>query len=152
MTDNTQTKVPVWYWIITGILVLWGLMGLWVLYSFISATPESMAKPVADGKYSQAYADYYLNGSKAWQTAVFAIAVISGALGALCLVLRRAWALPLYALSLLMVIASLFGMFVIDKVHTMMSGDQIAIEGLVLLLGLLGMWFARTSKAKSWLK
>ncbi len=152
MTDNTQTKLPIWYWILTGILLLWALMGLWVLYSFINATPESMATSVADGTYSQAYVDYYLTGSKAWQTAVFAIAVISGALGALCLALRRAWAVPLYALSLLMIIASLFGMFVIDKAHTMMSGSQIAMEGIVFLLGLLGVWFSRTSKAKAWLK
>ena len=82
MADADGSTPGKLYWIITGILVLWGLMGLWVLYDFISATPESMAKSVADGTYTQAYADYYLNGSKMWQTAVFAIAVISGALGA----------------------------------------------------------------------
>lgn len=152
MADADGSAPGKLYWIITGVLVLWGLMGLWVLYDFINATPESMAEYVKKGAFTQDYADYYLNGSKTWQTAVFTIAVISGALGALCLVLRRAWAVPLYVLSLLMIIASLFGMFVIDKAHAVMSGGQIAMEVVVLALGLFSVWFARKKKAKGWLK
>ena len=53
-----------------------------------------------------------------------------------------------------MIIASLFAtMFVIDKAHTMMSGGQIAMEGVVAGAGTIrSVWFARKKKAKGWLK
>lgn len=152
MAATTERKPGKLYWIITGLLVLWGLMGLWVFYDFTAATPESMAKYVADGTYTQAYADYYTSGSPLWHTVVFAIAVISGALGALGLLLCRAWAVPLYIVSLLCIIISLFSMFGLDKLHTVMSGGQIAMQGVVLALGLFSAWFARKKKAKGWLK
>ncbi len=148
MSDNKPGKL---YWIVTGVLVLWGLMGLWVFYDFMTATPESLAKYVEKGTYTQAYVDYY-NGFPMWHTVVFGIAIFSGALGALSLVLRRAWAAPLYALSLLMVTLSTFATFAIDKAHTMMSGGQIAMSGVVVALGILALWFSKTSKARAWLK
>lgn len=149
--ETKDNALPIWFWVLAVILLLWGLMGAWVYYDFAVSTPESMAKYVADGVYTQEYADSLLN-TPAWHTAVFAIAVFSGLLGALCLVLRRAWAVPLYMISLLCVIISLFFMFVIAKSHTMMSGGQIGMEGVVFALGVLGVWFARKAKANGWLK
>lgn len=149
--EANDNKLPVWFWVITGFLVLWGLMGVWVYYDFATSTPESMAKYIADGVYTQAYADSLLN-TPVWHTAIFAMAVLSGLLGALCLVLRRVWAVPLYVISLLCIVISFFYMFVVVKSHTMMSGGQIGMEGVVFALGILGVWFSRMAKAKRWLR
>ncbi len=151
MSDTATSKPGVLFWVITAIFVLWALMGIWVFYDFITATPESLAKYVADGTYTQAYADYYANGYPMWHIVVFGIAIFSGALGALCLVLRRALAVPLYSLSLLMVVISTFATFAIDKAHTLMSAGQIAMSGVVLALGIFALWFSRKKKAKGWL-
>ena len=150
MTELTN-KPAIWFWVIAIILALWGLMGLWVYYDFVISTPETMAKYVASGTYSQAYADYLL-GTPAWSTAVFALAVCSGALGALCLVLRRTWAVFLYMLSLLFITISLGNMFLVDKVHTVMSNGQIGMEAVVFSLGLLAVWVSKKAKNKTWLK
>ncbi len=147
---ETTNKPPIWYWIIAVILLVWGLMGIWIFYDFISTTPESMAKYVADGAFSQAYADHLMS-TPAWATAVFALAVFTGALGALCLVLRRAWSVPLYMLSLLFIVISLINTFLITKAHKLMGTGQIAMEMLVLVLGGFALWFAITAKRKNWL-
>jgi len=123
---------------------------MYVYYDFVISTPESMGKYVTDGTYSQAYADYLL-ATPAWATAVFALAVFSGALGALLLVLRRKWAFPLYGFSLLMISISFGKSFIIDKAQTRMSGGQIGMEVVVFLLGVLGIWIAHTAKNKNWL-
>ena len=148
---NTTNKPPVWFWVLVAILVLWGMMGMYVYYDYVNSTPESMAKYVEAGTYSQAYADYLL-AAPAWSTAVFAIAVCSGALGAISLVLRRSWAVPLYMISLLFIILSLLDMFVLGKAHKLMSSSQIGMEGVVFCLGVLAVWTSRTAKNKNWLK
>jgi len=149
MSDTTN-KPPIWYWIITVILLLWGLMGVWIFYDFIASTPETMAKYVADGAFSQAYADHLMS-TPAWATAVFGLAVFTGALGALCLLMRRTWSVPLYMLSLLFIVISHINTFAMAKAHKIMAGGQIGMEMVVLALGLFALWFALTAKRKNWL-
>ncbi len=150
MTE-TSNKPPRWFWILTVILLLWGMMGMYVYYDFVTSSPESMAKYVTAGTYSQAYADYLL-AEPTWSAAVFALAVSTGILGALCMVLRRAWAVPLYMLSLLFIIISLSKMFILDKAHNLMSGGQIGMEGVVFSLGVLAVWVSRKAKNENWLR
>jgi len=149
MSDATN-KPPVWFWILTILLLLWGMMGIYVYYDFVTSTPESMTKYVTAGTYSQAYADYLL-AQPAWATSIFALAVTSGILGAVSLVLRRTWAVPLYMLSLLCIIFSLGKTFLLDKAHNLMSGGQIGMEGVVLSLGILSVWIALKAKNNGWL-
>ena len=151
MTSENDNKLPIWFWICTMILALWGLMGMYVYYDFVTMTPETIADYVSSGNYTQAYADSLAN-TPMWATSVFALAVFTGALGALCLLLRKHWATLFYTLSLVFVVISLVHMFLLEKVHTMMSGGQIGMEGVVLLLGLFAFWFSRKSKANGWLK
>ena len=149
--SETTNKPPIWFWILTVILLLWGMIGMYVYYGFVTSTPESMSKYVTTGTYSQAYANYLL-AEPAWSTAVFALAVCTGILGALCLILRRAWAVPLYTLSLLFIIISLSKMFLLDKVHNLMSSGQVGMEGIVFCLGILAVWISRKAKKENWLK
>ncbi len=151
MTEKNKNNVPIWFWICAVILALWGLMGMYVYYDFVTTTPEKMAKHVMDGMYTQGYADS-LENTPAWATAVFALAVFIGAFGALMLLMRKRVAPIMYMFSLIFIIMSLTDMFVLRKVHTMMSGGQIGMEAVVLLLGIFAVWFSRKSKAHGWLK
>ena len=123
---------------------------MYVYYDFVTTTPETLAKYVADGELSQGYVDGLMN-TPTWATAVFALAVFTGALGALCLVLRKSWALIFYALSLLFILLSFVDMFIIRKLHVDMTSAQIGMEGVVLLLGIFAFWFSRKSKSNGWL-
>lgn len=151
MTGTNDNKLPVWFWICTIILVIWGLVGMYVYYDFVTATPEKMAKYVTDGMYTQAYVDSLAN-TPAWATAVFALAVFTGALGALMLLLRKQLAVLLYMLSLIFIVISLADMFILRKVHTTMNSGQIGMECVVLLLGVFAFWFSRKSKSNGWIK
>ncbi len=150
MSEATN-KPPIWFWIIAITLLLWGMMGLFVFYDFVVSTPESMAKYVEAGTYSQAYANHLL-ATPAWVTAVFALAVLTGALGALCLVLRRTLSLPLYVASLLFIIVLHGNTFLIAKAHKLMSSGQIGMEGVVFSLGVLAVWISRKARNNNWLK
>ena len=45
MNDN---KIPVWFWILAGIALLWNVMGLYAFYTDMTITPEGIAALPAD--------------------------------------------------------------------------------------------------------
>ena len=147
MSELSENKPPVLYWVIAGVLTLWALMGVMAYMGHVGTSAEDYAAYIADGTMSQAYADYAAN-APAWATAVFAIAVFSGVAGAICLLLRKKWAVQLYAISLVFIVISMFKGFVLDKAGSMMSTGQIVMELLVIALGIFAVWFARKKRAK----
>ncbi len=73
-------------------------------------------------------------------------------LGAICLLLRRAWALPLYIVSLVLFVVALYRAFVLAKVAGVMSGPHIGVEVVFVALNIFAVWFAYASRSKGLLK
>lgn len=147
MSDISENKTPTVYWVITVVLALWALMGIMAYMGHVGMSPEDYAAYVADGSMTQAYADYAAN-APTWATAVFAIAVFSGVAGAICLLLRKKWAVQLYTISLVFILISMFKGFILDKAGSMMSATQIGMEFAVVVLGIIAVWFSRKKRAK----
>ena len=89
---------PGWFWVVSAIALLWNLMGVASYFGMMMMTPEMAAEG-----YGQDFADIFA-AKPAWATGAFAIAVFSGLLGAIALLLRKKWAATLFSLSLLGVI------------------------------------------------
>jgi hypothetical protein len=147
MSEISENKTPTVYWVISGVLALWALMGVMAYMGHVGTSAEDYVAAVADGSMTQAYADY-LSSAPAWATAVFAIAVFSGVAGAACLLLRKKWAVELYTVSLVFILISMFKGFILDKAGNMMSPVQIGMEFAVVVLGVIAVWFARKKRAK----
>lgn len=143
----SENKTPILYWVVSGLLALWSLMGVMAYLGYVKMTPEALAEMVAKGDVTQGYADM-VTATPAWATAVFALAVFLGVFGAIGLLLRKAWAVPLYIASLVFILISMFKGFVLDGAAKHMSGAQIGMEVVVILLGIFAVWFARKKKAK----
>jgi K+ transporter len=73
-------------------------------------------------------------------------------LGAIGLLLRRAWALPLYIISVVFFLGALYRAFVLANVSSVMSGAHISVELVFLALSIFAVWFARENKSKGILK
>jgi len=95
---STGRKVPVWFWIVAVLAVVWNFGGVFdyvmtktndaYLESF---TPEQVA---------------YFTGFPAWYVAIWASAVFAAFFASLALLLRMKIALPLFALSLVLFVAN----------------------------------------------
>lgn len=93
--DARDIRPPAWFWGLAGFGVLWNLYGI---HQFITGlTTAGRAAMAAGMTAAQAQVYFSLPG---WMTAVFAIGVFGGLLGALALLARRAAALPVLAVSL----------------------------------------------------
>jgi hypothetical protein len=135
------------YWVISAALLLWALGGASIYVAYFVETPEEFAQSAENAANAQAYADYIAN-IPFWALAVGMIAALTRFLGAIGLLLRRAWALPFYIVSVIFFLAALYRAFFLANVASVMSGAHIAVEFVFLALGIFAVWFARENKLK----
>ena len=133
------------FWLISGAALIWNLFGLIVYYLQVSATPEQLA-----AQYSPEQIEFMLS-TPVWATSAFAIAVNAGVLGSLFLLLRKAWAIPMFILSLIAILVQNLNSFVLNDVIAMFGTTPAIIQAAVLLIGIALLLYSRATKAKGWL-
>lgn len=87
-----------------------------------------------------------------WQTAVYAVAVWSGLAGAIGLLLRRRWSVPLLLLSLAGGIGTFLPFAIIPAVRDLGTTSDAIAAVIVITLCLACVWFARDAQQRGWLR
>jgi hypothetical protein len=147
----TDTVPPVSFWVISIVLLLWALGGASIYIAYFIETPEEFARTAETAANRDAYAEYVAN-IPFWAIAVGICAAVTRLLGAIALLFRRAWALPLYVISVAFFLVALYRAFVLANVANVMSGGHIGIELVFLALSLFAIWFAHKHKTSGTLK
>ena len=133
MSTTTRSAVPAWFWIVAGLAVLWEGMGC-AVYLMQTMTPEG----AREGGYAT---------MASWQWGVFAVAVWTGLIGAVGLLLRKSWAV-LFLLVSLLAAAFQYGYAAmqgtLNPADTPMAAAIIIVGGGVLL-------FAHMARKRGWL-
>lgn len=141
---NTFTKPPVWFWIVSGILVAWNAMGAVAYLGDASMTAEDLAA------LPSAEAALYEN-MPFWAMSGYAIAVWVGLSAALLLLLRKKWASIAFVLSLAGIL--------IQQTHSFFLSDALEVYGnaglyfplFILAMGIFAIWFSRYSQRMGWI-
>jgi len=143
--DN-HIKTPWWFWAISGVMLLWNLMGVGAYISDTTMSQEDMIKNYGEALANAAAAQ------PIWVTVVYALAVFGGALGCLLLLLRKKIAVWPLIMSLVAVILQQgymwLGSGVMSEVPSASKAMYISIPVLAAFL----VWFARRMTAKGILK
>lgn len=139
---TTKIKIPIWFWIVSIIALLWNLMGLGAFFAHLTMTPEALAtlSPEQKGLY---------NNQPIWVNIVFGGAVILGVLGCIGLLLRQRWCKPLLLLSLASALAQMAYNFSQDAYNIMGAGSLpmgLVIIGFAVFL----VWFARFADSRGY--
>ena len=151
MTRSATNKPPVLFWVISAALVLWAFGGASIYVAYFIETPDQFAETAETAENRQAYAEYVGN-IPIWAIAAGIVAALARLFGAIFLLLRRAWALPLYIISMCFFIVALYRAFVLADVASVMSGPHIAVEVLFVALSAFAIWFAKDNKSRGVLK
>ena len=135
---NSKVKPPVWFWIVSVIALFWNAMGV-SQYIQQAYKTESWRSALTDEQFEM------ISNFPAWLTAAFAIAVFSGLLGSLALLLRKKWAYSLLLLSLIAVI--------IQMGYVFLQGyfDGIGMTLSIIVFALILVWFSKKSISKGWI-
>lgn len=144
--SDVKLGPPKWFWAVAIVFLLWNLFGVSNYLMSVTATSESLM----GAGYTAEQAEFML-AMPSWYAAVFALAVWSGLLGAILLLLRKIWAFPVFVFGLLMVILA----FILDAVggsFAVLGTPYLAIMTVVLIASFIEVWFARRCSARGILR
>ncbi len=146
MTEESTSKPGMAFWVIAGLLAVWNLSGLYMYYQMSITTPEQLQ---AAG-YNAAQIAHVVDTPK-WAHSAYAIAVNAGVLGVILMLLRKAWAVPMFALSLLGALLQDLDAYVLRGALQHFDAAWLVVPITVVVICLFEIWYARSAKAKGWL-
>jgi len=146
MTEESTTKPSTAYWVIAGALLVWNVIGLMFYYQQSTLTPEIMMDL---GLTPQQMA--HITNTPAWGHSGYAFAVNAGVLGAILLLLRKAWALPLFVISLVGVLVQDLDAIILRDAIEAWGPSGLALPIVVIVICVFEIWYSRAAKAKGWL-
>jgi len=142
----SNIRPTVSFWVTSTGLLLWSLGGASIYVAYFMETPDEFALAAEAAANRDAYPVYVAN-IPWWAIAVGIVAAAARLLGSVGLLLRRRWALPLFAASLAFFLVALYRAFVLASVWDVMSAPHIAVEFVFLTLSIFAIWFARRNIA-----
>ena len=144
MNSLNTNKPPRWAMIVSIILLIWNLIGIGAF-----AEQWNMVQNSLDTLPLEQQAMW--RAMPGWAWAAFGIAVGAGALGALGLVMRKAWAVPLLALSLIAVLIQFFNAFVLQDGIATVGANAVFFPLFIIAVGIVQWILSRRWKAAGWL-
>ncbi|MDH3207131.1 MAG: hypothetical protein OEO79_10995 [Gemmatimonadota bacterium] len=132
------------FWVISGVALLWNLVGVMTYFMSVTISPEALAA-MSDAERS------LYSGIPAWVTSAYAIAVFGGSAASLALVLRKAWAVPVFVVSLVGILVQMgHGFFMTDMLEVRGVAGAI-LPLMIVVVALYLVWFSLSSKKKRWI-
>jgi len=138
-------SVPKYYWIASGLALLWAIAGCAAYLSQVGMSPEDLAK------LPQGQRDIWL-AMPGWVIAAYAVAVWSALGGTLGLLLRRRWARLLLLISLIGIIVQFGWTFLATPVLQTEGTMSAAFPLFILLAGISMLMLARIADNNGWLR
>jgi len=142
---TSLVKPPKSFWVISVLALLWNFMGVFQFY-LATFSLDTMVE-----RLPQVEADLY-QGIPTWYTVTFAIAVFSGLLGCITMLLRKKITVALFGISLLTVLVAQ-GYWLLGTDAIEVIGATSVIMPLVVIVISIFLYFYNKGAAKNgWLK
>jgi len=141
MSDLLDDKPEISFWIIGAFALVWNLIGLVVYYNHVSVPPDAV-EVLTEAQQA------FLSATPVWATSAYAVAVTAGVLGSLFLLLRKAWAVPLFVLSLVGIIVQDLHAFVFSNGLEVWGTGGIYLPVIVIVVAIALLMFARNAKQR----
>ena len=145
MSDAINGKPPVSFWIVAGVALVWNLLGLFMYYSGVSATPEQL-KAVYSPEQLAA-----IEATPVWVTSAFAIATTVGVLASIVLLMRRAQAVVFFVVSFVALVVQDLYLFLLSDSLAVFGSSLLVIQGSVFVGGIIWIWYASLARKKGWI-
>jgi len=135
MTDTSQNWLAARW--VAVLFLLWNFAGIG---AFVMQWTMDLAELAKTDPY-QAHTFAQMPG---WAWGTYAIAVVAGTLSALCLVLRRKWAIALAAVEVIAVLVQFgYTFFGTDLMAVKSAAETVPFPAVIILLAILQFFYAR---------
>ena len=144
MTMNYLRKPSNLFWVISSIALVWNLMGVFNYLDQAFMTDKILETLPKEQQIL--YQDV-----PAWVTAAFAIAVFSGTLGSLLLLLKKKIATTFFIISFLGIVGQMSYGLLIDQNSDSYGPMGIAMPIIIIAFGGSLIWYSRKANEHRWL-
>ncbi len=142
-SSGHSTKLPIWYWVIALIGLMWFLMDMSAFFMRVLMSEEGIQAMPENQQHL--YRDMPL-----WVNVVFAFEVFGGALGCIGLLLRKSWSLPFLNVSLIGVLSQTFHIYFMSDAISLMGAPAIMMPLLAIAICASMILLSKTAMAKQW--
>jgi len=144
MSEESIGGPPRSFLIIGIVALLWNLLGVMSYIMQVTRSPTMFAG------LSEAQLAVY-ESMPSWVTGAFAIAVFGGTLACVGLVVKKAWCVPVFLVSLVAIIVQFgYWLFGTDSI-AVMGNEVFLMPALVTAVAVFLVWYSRGAKSKGWL-
>lgn len=141
----TMVAPPRWYWIVTGLALLWMLFGVFALIMDVVTDETTLAE------LSEAQRQLYA-ARPGWLFGVYAAAILTGLAGVVGLLLRHAWAVTLLAVSLAAVVVQFgYTLFAMRAIELLGAQTALPFPLLIFAIGTALLWLALRARQRGWI-
>ena len=137
-------KVPAWFRIAAIAGLLWELFGVAMYLLHVGILPNDTSQ-MSEAERS------LMASSPTFVTALFAIGVFAGAIGALGLVMRRRWARPVLIVSLVAVVLQFGSWLLLTDAIAIIGPTVFVMPLIIVLVGFALVWLAGRAGQRGWL-
>jgi len=142
MNDELNGGTSMTHWLIGGAALIWNLFGFMIYLMTVRATPEQMAQQYSAAEIA------FMDAVPVWATSANAIAVTTGVLACVLLLLRNSLALPLFVASLVALLVQDLYSFVLEDVVAVFGMVPAYIQGTVLVIAIALVFYAHGAKKR----
>lgn len=145
MNEQEKVPVPLWFWGIAVVALLWNILGCVILLTEVFAQ-EAMMESMTDAQKE------WSRSTPSWIYFVFAISVCSGVAGSICLLVRKRLCVQLFTISFVAVLIQMvYTMWVAGGLEVMGPSGAV-MPAIVITLSIVWLLFSLYFKAKGWLR
>jgi len=137
--------IPIWFWVVSVVGLLWYLMDTSMFAMRLFMT-DAAIKEIPENQ------QHLFQNIPMWVNIVFAGEVFGGLLGCVALLLKKKWALPLFIISILGVLAQTSNIWFITDAISVMGAPAIVMPLIAMIIGTALIFLAKSAITKGWLR
>jgi hypothetical protein len=145
MDGDTRASIPVWYWAVAILALLWEAGGCYAYLTQVTMKAADM------GLLPAAQRDLWL-AMPVWVWSAYAVAVWVGLSGALGLLMRQRWARMALLVSLVAALVQFGWVFLANPVLGTLGPSAAALPACIIVIGAALVWFAGYAAKRGWLR
>ena len=139
--EKNINQLPKFFNLLAGLAIIWNLLGIMAFVSQMLMTPEMLAQmPTAEQELYQS--------TPMWVTVAFAIAVFTGTIGSLVLLMKKALSLKILMISLVAVFAQMFYLFVLANAFAVYGISGSIMPAMIIVVAIALVRWAKCLKAR----
>jgi len=141
MSSETKGQPTAMFWVLAIFFLFFNAIGLFFYYMQMTMTEEILV-----ANFTPEQQEFMLN-IPVWATSAYALAVNPGVLASIVLLLRKAWAVPLYIFSFVCVLVQDLDAFLLSDGIGVWGTSGLYLPITVILVCIAEIWYSRKARA-----